>query len=59
MVTPQQQAAAALWQWQELRALTPAERIRVLVERAMLPPLSHDTAYADQIEAVRQEMSRA
>lgn len=50
-----QQEAAALWAWQELRALTPAERIRILVERAMLPPNNDNR---DLVEVVREEMAR-
>jgi hypothetical protein len=52
----QQKACEILWCWQELRDRTPAERIRILVERKMLPP---DNDNEDQLECVRREMERA
>lgn len=55
-MTPQQNACAALWCWQELRDRTPAERIRILVERKMLPP---DNDNEDALEDVRREMADA
>ena len=53
-MTPQQNACAALWCWQELRDRKPAERIRILVERELLPP---DNDNEDELEVVRETMS--
>lgn len=49
----QVEASMALWCWQELRDRTPAERIRILVERELLPP---DNDNEDQLETIREAM---
>jgi len=53
MVT-QVEASMALWCWQELRDRTLTERIRIMVERKMLPP---DNDNEDALEDVRREMA--
>ena len=50
----QQKACEILWCLQELRDRKPAERIRILVERELLPP---DNDNEDALEDVRREMA--
>lgn len=53
----QQKACEILRCWQELRDRTPAERIRILVERKMLPPDNDNEDICEPIrEAIREAM---
>jgi 23S rRNA A2030 N6-methylase RlmJ len=58
-MTPQRAADNALARWQQLRALSPEERIRALVADFFVPPLESDAEYEITLNTVAEEMSRA